>query len=81
MTNGQQIENFLHTLFKAWAFRVYDGRTVFVYVHRGNVQLEKRHDGAYVVSSLINGYLVTRVYIGFTKREAISYFKNHLRKG
>lgn len=35
--------------------------------------------GAYRVSDVINGYLVQRVYYGYTKREAIAEFKRETR--
>ena len=31
--------------------------------------------GAYSISDIINGQLVTRRYMGYTKREAIAQFK------
>lgn len=38
--------------------------------------IEKRfHDGAWVISDVINGFLVTRVYMGYSKKEAITMFK------
>jgi hypothetical protein len=36
--------------------------------------IEKRHDGAYVISDIIDGYLVTRIYMGYTLREAKRLF-------
>jgi hypothetical protein len=32
-------------------------------------------DGAWVISDIIKGYLVTRVYIGYTKREAMQNYR------
>lgn len=34
--------------------------------------------GAWEISDIINGYLVRRVYYGYTKREAIDEFKNEI---
>ena len=31
--------------------------------------------GAWIVSDIINGYLVQRVYMGYSKREAVALFK------
>ena len=31
--------------------------------------------GAWEISDLVNGYLIRRVYYGYTKREAIAEFK------
>lgn len=33
------------------------------------------HSGMIVISDFIGGYLVTRRYIGYTKREAIKLFR------
>jgi len=38
-----------------------------------------QHSGMLVVSAVVNGYLVTRRYIGYTKREAIRRFKEECR--
>lgn len=35
----------------------------------------KLHNGAWQVSAIIGGYLVTRTYYGYTKREALRQFK------
>ena len=37
--------------------------------------IERNHEGAYVISDIIGGYLVTKRYYGYTKREAIKLFK------
>lgn len=34
-----------------------------------------KHSGAIVISDTIGGYLVTRSYYGYTKRDAIRLFK------
>lgn len=34
--------------------------------------------GAYRLTALVNGYLVSRQYMGYTKREAIHLFKDHI---
>lgn len=36
--------------------------------------VERNHDGAWIVSDIIAGYLVTRRYYGYTKREAKQAF-------
>lgn len=33
------------------------------------------HSGAWQISALVNNYLVTRTYYGYTKREAMAQFK------
>ena len=37
--------------------------------------IERNHEGAYVISDIVAGYLVTRRYYGYTKREAIRMFR------
>jgi hypothetical protein len=37
--------------------------------------IERTFQGAYKISANVNGYLVTRQYMGYTKREAIELFK------
>jgi len=37
--------------------------------------IERNSEGAYVISDIIAGYLVTRRYYGYTKREAVQLFK------
>jgi len=37
--------------------------------------------GAYIISATVAGYLVTRQYLGYTKREAIAEFKAEVHKG
>jgi hypothetical protein len=37
--------------------------------------IERTFQGAYKISAIVNGYLVTRQYMGYTKREAIQRFK------
>lgn len=36
-------------------------------------------NGAWIVSDIINGYLVTRRYYGYTKREALQLFRQEGR--
>ena len=37
--------------------------------------VEKTTQGAWKVSDIVNGYLVTKQYFGYTKKEAIAIFK------
>lgn len=37
--------------------------------------ITKNQQGAYIVSSMIGGYRVQKVYMGYTKKEAIANFK------
>lgn len=41
--------------------------------------VEKNNEGAWVVSDSIGGYLVTRRYYFYTKREAVRLFRQELR--
>jgi hypothetical protein len=36
--------------------------------------IRKNHEGAYVITDLVDGHLMTRMFYGYTKREAISLF-------
>jgi hypothetical protein len=41
--------------------------------------VDKNNEGAWRVSDIIGGYLVTRRYYGYTKREAIKLFKEETK--
>ena len=41
--------------------------------------IEKNREGAYVISDIVSGYLVTRSYYGYTKRDAVRLFRAHIR--
>jgi len=43
--------------------------------------IERNYEGAYVVSDIVGGYLVTRSYYGYTRREAIALFKAEIKAG
>jgi len=38
-------------------------------------------NGSWVVSDIVAGYLVTRVYYGYTKRESVARFTLEMREG
>jgi hypothetical protein len=40
---------------------------------------ERNHAGAWVVSDVVAGYWVTRVYYGYTKRESLTRFKQEMK--
>jgi hypothetical protein len=40
--------------------------------------IEKTFQGAYRISAIVNGYLVTRQYMGYTKKQAIEAFKQSI---
>lgn len=37
-------------------------------------------NGSYVISSIVRGHLVTRVYYGYTRRDCASMFRRETRK-
>ncbi len=43
--------------------------------------IEKNREGAYVISDIVSGYLVTRSYYGYTKRESVRLFRTYIREG
>ena len=44
--------------------------------------IEKRKsDGAFIVSDIIDGYYTKRVFMGYTKRQAMKLFKRDKIKG
>ena len=42
---------------------------------------ERNQAGAWIVSALVRGYLVTRRYYGYTRREAIRAFRAEVERG
>ena len=42
--------------------------------------IQKNSEGAWVISAIAGGYLVTQVYHFYTKREAVSRFKAHIKE-
>lgn len=41
--------------------------------------IDKNAEGAWRISDVVNGYLVTRLYYFYTKREAIALFNKETR--
>lgn len=39
------------------------------------MSITKNHDGALVISDIVHGYLITRTYYGYTRKEALTMFK------
>jgi hypothetical protein len=39
------------------------------------MSVEENYEGALIISDLVDGYLVTKKYYGYTKREAVALFK------
>lgn len=42
--------------------------------------IEKNINGYFVISDLIKGYLVKRIYMGYSKLESIKKFKEEFKK-
>lgn len=40
----------------------------------------KNNEGSLIINDIVNGYFFTRVYQGYTKKEAISRFKKATKK-
>lgn len=43
------------------------------------MSIERTREGGWVVSDIIGGYLVTRQYYGYTKREALQLFRQYAK--
>jgi hypothetical protein len=39
------------------------------------------YNGTWVISDIVDGYLVTRKYMGYTKKEAVDMFKEEIKQG
>lgn len=44
------------------------------------MNITKNHDGALIIQDIVKGYLITRKYYFYTKKEAISRFKNEIKE-
>jgi len=43
------------------------------------MNIERNHEGAWIVSDIVDGYRVERKYYGYTKQEARQLFKAYCR--
>ena len=43
--------------------------------------IERNPNGSLVLSDIVNGYLFTRVYYGYTKKEARALFAQEIKNG
>lgn len=41
--------------------------------------IDRNNEGAWRISDIIGGYLVTRLYYGYTKRESIKLFRDYVK--
>ena len=46
-----------------------------------NLSYRKTFQGAWVVSALVDGYLVERQFMGYTKKEATRLFRQYVKAG
>lgn len=44
-----------------------------------SMTIKKRHDGALIISDIAKGYLVEKVYMGYSKKAAVSLFISYLK--
>ena len=44
------------------------------------MNIDKNREGAWRICDIVNGYLETRVYYFYTKREAIQKFKEEIKE-
>tara|TARA_B100001939_G_C16670176_1_gene499854 strand:- start:313 stop:462 length:150 start_codon:yes stop_codon:yes gene_type:complete len=44
------------------------------------MDIDRNREGAWRICDIVNGYLETRVYYFYTKREAIQKFKQEMKK-
>ena len=43
--------------------------------------INRNAEGAWRVSAIVGGFLVTRVYYGFTRRESVARFRAEMKGG
>ena len=41
--------------------------------------IERTFQGAYRISAIVNGYLVSKQYMGYTRKESVQAFKEFLK--
>lgn len=46
-----------------------------------SIQIERTFQGAWLISAMIDGYLVCKQYMGYTKKEAVSMFQQEHPEG
>lgn len=51
-------------------------KVVKMQISKHSLVIERTFQGAWRISSMINGYLVSEQYMGYTKRDAISMFQS-----
>lgn len=43
------------------------------------ISIEKTFQGAWRISAIVNGFLVSKQYMGYSKREALAEFKDEVQ--
>lgn len=43
--------------------------------------VDRNAEGAWRVSAIVGGFLVTRCYYGFTRRESVALFRDYVEQG
>jgi hypothetical protein len=46
-----------------------------------SIEIERTFQGAWRISAMIDGYLVSKQYMGYTKKEAVSLFQQEHSEG
>jgi len=49
-------------------------------IRRVDLTIDKNSEGAWLISALVGGYLITRRYYFHTKREAVDLFLSEVRQ-
>jgi hypothetical protein len=45
-----------------------------------NMTIERQHNGSLLISDIVNGYYVKKVYYFYSKKEAIKLFREYRKK-
>lgn len=48
---------------------------------KGNtiMMIDRNAEGAWRITALVGGYYVTRTFYGYTKKEAVALFRDHIK--
>jgi hypothetical protein len=46
-----------------------------------SLEIERKFQGAWRISAIVDGYLVSKQYMGYTKKEAVSLFQQEHPEG
>jgi hypothetical protein len=45
-----------------------------------NMTIERQHNGSLLISDIVNGYHVKKVYYFYSKKEAMKLFREYIKK-